>query len=100
MYTIGIAGGTCSGKTTLTAHLRELFEADGYKAEVLHMDAFFKNPTPKITAPFTGIEYPEHNAPESFRLEEFYDAIEVKQNSDADKLIIEGLLLLWLEPIR
>ncbi len=100
MYTIGITGGTCSGKTTLTARLRELFEADGYKAEVLHMDAFFKNPTPNVTAPFTGIEYPEHNAPESFRLEEFYAAIEEKQRSDADILIIEGLLILRLEPIR
>ena len=64
------------------------------------MDSFFKKVTPTVTAPFTGVEYPEHNHPDSFRMAEFYAAIDEAQSSDADVLIIEGLLILYLEEVR
>jgi len=100
MYTIGIAGGSCSGKTTLTAALVERFTADNIKVAEVHMDKFFKNPTPTTIAPITRIEYPEHNHPDSFRLDEFYAAIDAAKASDADVVIVEGLLVLYLDEVR
>lgn len=100
MYVIGITGGTCSGKTTLTQKLKEKLTADGYKINDIHMDGYFKNPTPKTIAPFTRIEYPEHNHPDSFRMQEFYDAVDEAVKGDEDILIIEGLLILHLDYIR
>lgn len=100
MYVIGIAGGTCSGKTTLSGALEAHFAAIDIETVCIHMDKFFKNPTPVTTAPITGIEYPEHNHPDSFRLEDFYGAIEQAIDSDADIVIIEGLLVLHLDRVR
>ncbi len=100
MYIIGIAGGSCSGKTTLTGALEERLTADGLKAASVHMDKFFKNPTPTTVAPITRIEYPEHNHPDSFKLDEFYAAIDSAAASDADVVIIEGLLVLHLDEVR
>ena len=100
MYTIGIAGGSCSGKTTLTNALEEKFTAEGRRVIAIHMDKFFKNPTPNTIAPITRVEYPEHNHPDSFKLDEFYAAIDEAQASDADVVIIEGLLVLYLDAVR
>lgn len=100
MYVIGITGGTCSGKTTLTQRLKDKLTEDGYSVRDMHMDTFFKNPTPTTIAPFTGIEYPEHNHPDSFRMQEFYDAFDEAIKGDQNVLIIEGLLILYLEQIR
>ena len=98
MYTVGIAGGTCSGKTTLSGILEE--KLDGLKVTVLHMDKYFKNPTPNTVAPIKGIEYPEHNHPDSFKLDEFFADFEAARNSDGDVLVVEGLLILYLKEIR
>ncbi len=100
MVTIGIAGGTCSGKTTLSLALEERFTAGNKKVVSIHMDKYFKKPTPNTIAPITRIEYPEHNHPDSFRLDEFYQAIAKAQASDADVVIIEGLLILYLDEVR
>ena len=100
MYTIGIAGGTCSGKTTLTGALEERFAADGVKVIAIHMDKYFKRPTPNTIAPITRVEYPEHNHPDSFKLDEFYAAIAEARASDVDVVLIEGLLVLYLDEVR
>lgn len=100
MYVIGIAGGSCSGKTTLSGRLEEIFASRGKKVEIVHMDAFFKNPTPTTIAPITRIEYPEHNHPDSFRLGEFYAKIDEAKAGDADVVIVEGLLTLYLDECR
>ena len=47
---IGIAGGTCSGKSTLADLLKEALAE--YAVEVLHMDSFFKENPPTVIAPF------------------------------------------------
>ena len=39
-YTIGIAGGSASGKSTLTARL--VHELSDFRIAVLHMDDYFK----------------------------------------------------------
>ena len=101
MIVIGIAGGTCSGKTTLSETLNTKLTEAGKRVSLIHMDAFFKQVTPTVIAPFTGIEYPEHNHPDSFRLDEFYEAIENAKNSpDFDVVIVEGLLTLYLPECR
>jgi len=98
MYVIGIAGGTCSGKTTLSGILEEKL-AD-YKVNVLHMDKYFKNPTPTTIAPIKGIEYPEHNHPDSFKLDEFFSDLDSAVKGDDDIVIVEGLLILHFGEIR
>lgn len=100
MYVIGITGGTCSGKTTLSQRLKDKLIANGYKVKDLHMDGYYKNPTPTVIAPFTGVEYQEHNHPDSFKIQEFYDAVDEAIKGDEDILIIEGLLILHLDYIR
>jgi len=100
MYVIGITGGSCSGKTTSTLRIAENLTAAGYKVNVIHMDRYFKNPTPNIIAPFTGVEYQDHNHPNSFKLQEFYDAVDEAVKGDEDVLIMEGLLILYLDYIR
>ncbi len=99
MFIVGIAGGTCSGKTTLSAYIEEQL-GQTLKVNVLHMDKYFKNPTPNTVAPFTGVEYPEHNHPDSFKLDEFYADLESAAKGDADVLVVEGLLILHLERVR
>ena len=98
MFVIGIAGGTCSGKSTLTEKLENYY---GDKCKVLHMDAYFRRPSITTIAPITGIEYVEHNHPDALYLdrlyEDFHDAIE---NGSEDILIIEGLFALHLPEIR
>ena len=100
MYVIGIAGGTCSGKTTLSSMLEESLTGAGLSVSTLHMDRYFKNPTPTTVAPVKGIEYPEHNHPDSFKLEEFYADFDKLRAEDGDVLIVEGLLILCLPRIR
>ncbi len=97
MIIIGIAGGTCSGKTTLSNMLSE--KLSDKKVTVIHMDAYFKNPTPTTIAPITGIEYPEHNHPDSLRLDDMYRDFDAALASDSDIVIIEGLFALYLEHI-
>lgn len=100
MYTIGIAGGTCSGKTTLTGLLTE--KLAGLSVRVLHMDSYFKdkNSIPTVIAPVKGVEYPEHNHPDSFRLDDFYADLDAARRGPEDVLIVEGLLILYLPEVR
>ena len=101
MITVGIAGGTCSGKTTLSENLEKLLVSSGKRVKVIHMDAFFKKTPPNTIAPFTGIEYVEHNHPDSFELERFYQTIEdAKNDASNDVVIVEGLLVLYLKESR
>lgn len=98
MFVVGIAGGSCSGKTTLSGMLEE--KLSDRKVTVLHMDKYFKNPTPTTIAFIKGIEYPEHNHPDSFKLDEFYADLDAVIASDADVVIVEGLLILYLKEVR
>lgn len=101
MIVVGIAGGTCSGKSTLTERLFEaLSENKDKKISVLHMDSYFKNPTPTTVAPITRIVYVEHNHPDSMRLEEMYKAFNELISGDSDIVIIEGLFAFHLDEIR
>lgn len=97
MFVIGIAGGTCSGKSTLTSKLEEHY---GEKCTVIHMDSYFRNPSITTIAPITGIEYVEHNHPDTLRLDDLYRDFDSAISSDAQIVIIEGLFALYLPKIR
>jgi uridine kinase len=102
-YVVGIAGGTCSGKSTLSDRLEEALKND-YKVIVFHMDKYFKRPSPTSIAPITRIEYVEHNHPDSIDLDllytDFFTAVEDRSENMADIILIEGLFSLYLDKIR
>ena len=98
MFVIGIAGGSCSGKTTLAGKLAEHY---GERVKVMHMDAYFRKPSITTVAPITGKTYVEHNHPDALYLDRMYADFDAAAASpDFDILIIEGLFALYLEPIR
>ena len=101
-YVIGIAGGTCSGKSTLSDQLTEALSSK-YKVTLINMDRYYRQPSITTIAPITGIEYVEHNHPDALRLDEMYanfDAAIAPGEDAADVVIIEGLFALYLEHIR
>ncbi len=97
MFVIGIAGGTCSGKSTLTSALEKYY---GPQAVILHMDHYFKRPSPTTIAPITGREYVEHNHPDTLKLDELVRDFNEAVASDHPLVIIEGLFALYLPEIR
>ncbi len=97
MFVIGIAGGTCSGKSTLTQKLEAYY---GDKCKVIHMDSYFRRPSITTIAPVTGIEYVEHNHPDALYLDNLYNDFNAAITSDAEIVIIEGLFALYLTEIR
>lgn len=98
-YVVAIAGGTCSGKSTLADALNaELSKT--CKVRLFNMDSYFKNPTPTVVAPITGIVYPEHNHPDSLRLDDLRRDFDEALAGDDDVVLIEGLFALYLDWIR
>ncbi|MCL2059876.1 MAG: hypothetical protein FWH01_12625 [Oscillospiraceae bacterium] len=73
-YVVGIAGGTCSGKTTLVKSLVEIFGE--YKTVAINMDSYYKKDKPTVIAPVTRIEYVEANHPDSLELDRLYADLE------------------------
>ena len=99
-YIVGIAGGSASGKTTLSKQLEEALS--DCKLLVLHMDRYFKpdSERPKAPAPITGITYMDDNHPDSFYLEKFKaDLAEAEESGAYQVILIEGLLTLWEQEI-
>jgi uridine kinase len=98
-YVVAIAGGTCSGKSTLTSALNEQLEKT-HKVKLFNMDSYFKNPTPTVIAPITGIEYPEHNHPDALKLDELKRDFDEALTGAFDAVLIEGLFALQIDWIR
>ncbi len=98
-YVVAIAGGTCSGKSTLADALNAALN-ENYRVKLFNMDSYFKNPTPTVIAPITGIEYPEHNHPDALKLDELRRDFEEACAGTFDVILIEGLFALYLDWIR
>ena len=97
---IGIAGGTCSGKSTFTQTLENALSQ--YKIKVAHMDAYFKAPEdrPVSKAPITGKMYPDHNHPLTADLPKLERDLEDWVSSgEYEIVVVEGLMTLWDEKI-
>jgi uridine kinase len=102
---VGIAGGTASGKTTLTAALAQALTDGGRTVEVVNVDRYFRrtDPTaPQITLPSTGETFFNANHPESADIAKL--AADLDERSTAgdapDILIVEGLMVLQVEAVR
>ncbi len=100
-YVVAIAGGTCSGKSTLTDRLEALF-APRCKTVAIHMDAYFKKEPPTTIAPITRKEYVEHNSPDTLELDRLYADFQriTAEGSDARLVLVEGLFALYLDELR
>lgn len=93
-YVIGIAGGTASGKSTITEELME--RLSGYKVAVYHMDSYYKpeEKRPRVKSPITGKEYVDDNQPDSIHLTELEcDLEQAVEESDFDIILVEGLFI-------
>ena len=94
MYTIIIAGGSASGKSTLAALLVERLSAN-QRVAVLAMDSFYK---PEAELPLVttanGKTYRDYNCPEAFDLAQMKEAIAAAK-AEYDIVIVEGLLVLY-----
>ena len=94
-YVVGIGGGTCSGKSTLTDLLCERFAAEN--PVIFHMDAYFIKPFQTTIAPITGKPYPEVNHPSAIDLDRMFADFRAAVANPENKLIImEGLFALYL----
>lgn len=69
-YIVAIAGGTCSGKSTLTEMLKQEFSDCSYQGFL--MDDYFKEQALTTIALITGKEYPEYNHLAALELERLY----------------------------
>jgi len=98
--TIGIAGGTGSGKSTFCELLSG--SLDKYRLGIIKTDEYFKKQLPKAIAPLTKNVYDDYNHPDSVDYErlihDFYRIIDEKSGNDI--VIIEGLMVLYFEEIR
>ncbi len=97
MYVIGIAGGTCSGKSTLAEKLKDRF---GERCTLIHMDSYYRHPFSTTVAPVSGKVYVEHNHPSVLELDRMYDDVESAVKSDVDVVMVEGLFALEQERLR
>lgn len=97
---IGIAGATCSGKSTFCDLL--LQSLNSYKIAVIRTDKYFKKQLPKAIAPLTKNVYNDYNHPDSVDYErlikDFYSITD--KSSGNDIVIIEGLMVLYFQEIR
>lgn len=98
-FVVGIAGGTCSGKSTLTNELANYLSNN--HIVVINMDNYFKENPPMCIAPITKKEYPEHNHPDTLNLDDLYSDYEKAiKDTSVDFVLIEGLFALYLDRIR
>ena len=99
-YVVGISGGTCSGKSTLTDMLEKAL-GKKYKTRVLRMDDYYKWSEMRTVAPITRIEYPEHNHPGAVDIDKLYkDFTTALSDKTTDVVLIEGIFSLYFDQIR
>ena len=104
---VGIAGGSASGKTTITAALAKQLTGDrgSTTVEVIGMDRYFYRgaaPGPRIISPTTGESLPDNNHPNSADNERMVGEIDERRTAldRPNIIIIEGLMALHLPEVR
>ncbi len=98
-YIIGIAGGSASGKSTLSDKLEK--QLNQYTVKAFHMDSYFKpaKERPFAAAPVTKKMYMDDNHPETMELKQLAADLKEAMTGSYDIIIIEGFLALWDEDI-
>lgn len=104
---VGIAGGSASGKTSLTRALMGFFEAQtpDVQVEMLSSDAFFrvdKTQGPTFVSPSTGVSQFNYNHPDALDCEQLLASIAARCTSkDAPHILcVEGLMVLHIPEVR
>lgn len=98
---IGIAGGTCSGKSYFCDMLENAIVTQTASLKVFHMDDYYKQLCPTTVAPITRKVYVEHNHPDALELERFYsDLSNALANNSLKAVVVEGVFALMLDTIR
>jgi uridine kinase len=96
--TIGIAGGTASGKSTLAEQLKTALPG----AHIIHQDSYYKpeEELPLAQSPANGKTYRDYNHPDSLHLAGLAkDLAEAKASGEHRVIIVEGIFVLWDEAI-
>ena len=104
---VGIAGGSASGKTTLTTELNRVLTENEPKlrVEVVGMDRYFYRGAPGgplFVSPSTGETLPHNNHPDSADNARLVSDLEVRRSAGGapDVIIVEGLMALHVPIIR
>ena len=97
-FIIGIAGGSASGKSTLSDILAQRLSQ--FKVNIIHSDNYYKSVLPKIISPRSGIEYDDYNHPDALDKEKLIEELNNLIESDADVIIVDSLFTLYYEEIR
>ncbi len=97
---VGVAGGTCSGKSTLVADLAKRL-GDAWRVKTFMTDHYFRKPGPTVVAPFSGKEYMERNHPDALDQERLFAEFDAAVASgEFDLVFVDGLFTLLLERLR
>jgi uridine kinase len=99
-FVIGIGGGSASGKSTIAQKLGE--RLGPLRVEVLHQDRFFldRAKLPRHTHPGRGRSWPDYNQPGSFDFPALRRALRAARETDAEVVILEGILALYDPEVR
>ena len=104
---VGIAGGSASGKTTVTAALeKELGHGSApIRVEAIGMDRYFYRgaaPGPTFVSPSTGERLPDNNHPDSADNARLVHDLDARRSaaSAPDVILLEGLMSLHTPEIR
>lgn len=98
--TIGVAGGTGSGKSTFCGLIAEaLPELD---VSVIGTDGYYKQTLPRMVSPVSGAEYEDWNSPESFDAGRLIADIAARRRPAPGRrlLLVEGICVLYFKEIR
>lgn len=104
-YIIGLAGGSASGKSTLSRELlRALSLTPALSAAVLSTDDYFlpHDRIPHFYSPSRRREMPDYNRPDSLDLPRFLASLTARSTAQdrPDVLVVEGLMVLHHPEIR
>ena len=98
--TIGISGGSGSGKSAVSEELRE--RLNPRRVKVINQDQYFL-PTerlPRHTSRDGGRSWPDHNHPDSFDFQSLRTEVRAAQESGVEVVIVEGILVLHDPELR
>ena len=105
-FLVGLAGGSASGKSTLSSQLAAALRERilGRSVEVCSTDAYFL-PTgemPTFYSPSRGKDMPDFNRPDAIDQARFLADLDARRSAPTrpDVLIVEGLMVLHIPEIR
>lgn len=98
-FVVGIAGGSASGKSTLSLLLCNLLNEAGVRAKVVSMDLYYltEENLPRAKGYIDESKmYIDYNHPDAFDISRFNTDIDLFIESDEyDVIIVEGILVLY-----